>query len=67
MGLSGGVDSSTTARMLLEEGFDVRPYYMRNWDSLDEDAGSGGCEWEKEWSDVERVCREGLGGVKPEL
>ncbi|KAL8277548.1 hypothetical protein RQP46_009980 [Phenoliferia psychrophenolica] len=30
-------------------------------------SGSGGCEWEKDWSDVERVCREGLGGVKPEL
>lgn len=40
---------------------------MRNWDTLDEASGSGGCEWEKDWADVERICRESLGGVKPQL
>ena len=65
--MSGGVDSSVTARMLLEDGYDVRPYYMRNWETLDELSGSGGCEWEKDFADVERLCRDGLGGIKPEL
>lgn len=40
---------------------------MRNWETLDEVNGSGGCEWEKDWADVEQICRENLGGVKPEL
>ncbi|KAK4699755.1 hypothetical protein P7C70_g6501, partial [Phenoliferia sp. Uapishka_3] len=67
VGLSGGVDSSVSARLLVEAGFDVKPYYMRNWDTLDEVSGSGGCEWEKDWDDVQRICRESLGGVKPDL
>ena len=40
---------------------------MRNWQTLDEANGSGGCEWEKDWADVQQICRENLGGVKPEL
>lgn len=67
VGVSGGVDSSVAARLLLEQGMDVRPFFMRNWDTLDEAAGSGGCEWERDWADVERVCRESLGGIKPQL
>lgn len=55
------------ARMLLEQGYDVQPVFMRNWDTLDEASGSGGCEWERDWEAVERVCRESLGGVKPRL
>jgi len=30
---------------------------MRNWDSRDETATEIGCEWEKDWEDVQRVCR----------
>jgi tRNA-specific 2-thiouridylase len=40
---------------------------MRNWETLDELNGSGGCEWEKDWNDVQRICRENLGGIEPEL
>lgn len=66
--MSGGVDSSVATRLLLEQGYDVSPVFMRNWDTLDEEKrGSGGCEWERDWEDVRRVCREHLGGVKPEL
>lgn len=65
--LSGGVDSSVAARILLEQGFELAPVFMRNWDTLDEASGSGGCEWEKDWEDVRTICRESLGGVKPEL
>lgn len=65
--MSGGVDSSVSARLLLEQGYDVKPVFMRNWDTLDEQSGSGGCEWERDWDDVRRVCREHLGRVEPEL
>jgi tRNA U34 2-thiouridine synthase MnmA/TrmU len=63
---SGGIDSSVAARLLLES-YDITPVFMRNWDTLDEASGSGGCEWEKDWADVERLCRESLGGVQPVL
>ncbi|BGP13891.1 hypothetical protein JCM10213_002530 [Rhodosporidiobolus nylandii] len=65
--MSGGVDSSVAARLLLEQGYDVSPVFMRNWETLDEQAGSGGCEWEADFADVQRICRENLGGLKPEL
>ncbi|GAA5912432.1 hypothetical protein JCM6882_005510 [Rhodosporidiobolus microsporus] len=65
--MSGGVDSSVAARLLLEQDYDVSPVFMRNWETLDEQAGSGGCEWERDWEDVRRICRENLGGIEPEL
>jgi tRNA U34 2-thiouridine synthase MnmA/TrmU len=30
---------------------------MRNWDTRDEHATDVGCEWEKDWEDVQRVCQ----------
>ncbi|SCZ97693.1 BZ3500_MvSof-1268-A1-R1_Chr4-3g07378 [Microbotryum saponariae] len=64
---SAGIDSSVTARLLLERDYDIRPVYMRNWDTLDENQTSGGCEWEKDWEQVQVLCKESLGGVKPTL
>ena len=29
---------------------------MRNWDTRDESGTDSGCEWKKDWSDVQRVC-----------
>jgi tRNA-specific 2-thiouridylase len=30
---------------------------MRNWDTRDEYGNSDkGCEWEKDWEDVQKVC-----------
>lgn len=30
---------------------------MRNWDTRDESGTDKGCEWEKDWDDVQRVCK----------
>jgi len=31
---------------------------MRNWDTRDESGTDVGCEWEKDWEDVQRVCQK---------
>ncbi|KAF8319325.1 5-methylaminomethyl-2-thiouridylate-methyltransferase [Clavulina sp. PMI_390] len=55
--MSGGVDSSVTAALLARQDFDLRAVFMRNWDTRDEKASDTGCEWEKDWEDVQRVCK----------
>ncbi|KAF8651508.1 hypothetical protein AX16_004720 [Volvariella volvacea WC 439] len=57
VGMSGGVDSSVTARLLANQDFDLSAVFMRNWDTRDESATDKGCEWEKDWEDVRRVCK----------
>lgn len=55
--LSGGVDSSVTAALLLDADVGpVRGMFMKSWDTADED-GKRGCEWEKDWEDVRVVAR----------
>lgn len=56
--MSGGVDSSVIARLLVEKDYDLRAVFMRNWDIRDEKASDTGCEWERDWEDVQRVCRQ---------
>ncbi|KAF8884783.1 tRNA-specific 2-thiouridylase [Infundibulicybe gibba] len=55
--MSGGVDSSVTAHLLAKEDFDLSAVFMRNWDTRDETGTDKGCEWEKDWEDVQRVCK----------
>ncbi|KAF8503655.1 5-methylaminomethyl-2-thiouridylate-methyltransferase [Russula emetica] len=56
--MSGGVDSSVTAKLLAEKDYDLSAVFMRNWDTRDESSTDVGCEWEKDWEDVQRVCRK---------
>jgi len=56
--MSGGVDSSVTAKLLTEKDYDLSAVFMRNWDTRDESGTDVGCEWEKDWEDVQRVCRK---------
>ena len=51
VGMSGGVDSSVAAYLLLEQGYDVIGLYMVNW----EEDGNGCCTAEQDFEDVKRV------------
>ena len=31
---------------------------MRNWDTRDESGTDRGCEWERDWQDVQLVCKK---------
>ncbi|KAG6376402.1 tRNA-specific 2-thiouridylase [Boletus reticuloceps] len=57
--MSGGVDSSVTAKLLADPSneYDLSAVFMRNWDARDESGSDDGCEWKKDWEDVQRVCR----------
>jgi len=39
------------------QDYDLSAVFMRNWDTRDESGSDHGCEWEKDWEDVRRVCR----------
>ncbi|KDR73743.1 hypothetical protein GALMADRAFT_72401 [Galerina marginata CBS 339.88] len=56
--MSGGVDSSVAAMLLAKQDYDLSAVYMRNWDTRDESGSDKGCEWEKDWEDVQIVCRK---------
>ena len=53
VGMSGGVDSSVTALLLKEQGYDVIGVFMKNWEEKDE---NGVCTAESDWRDVRDVC-----------
>lgn len=53
VGMSGGVDSSVTALLLLEQGYRVEGLFMKNWD---EDDGSEYCTAMADLADAEKVC-----------
>lgn len=53
VGLSGGVDSSLTAALLVEQGYDVTGVYMKNWST---DIGGVECPWQEDYRDAKRVA-----------
>lgn len=53
VGMSGGVDSSVTAALLKEQGYDVTGVYMKNWS---QDLPGFQCPWREDYQDAKRVA-----------
>ncbi|GEL13041.1 tRNA (5-methylaminomethyl-2-thiouridylate)-methyltransferase [Lapidilactobacillus concavus DSM 17758] len=53
VGMSGGVDSSVTAWLLKQQGYDVIGVFMKNWDDTTD---SGFCTATEDYEDVARVA-----------
>lgn len=53
--MSGGVDSSVSALLLKQQGYDVVGVFMKNWDEKDE---NGTCTAAEDWNDVQDVCSQ---------
>ncbi len=53
LGMSGGVDSSVSAVLLREQGYDVTGIYMKNWS---QDLPGMKCPWAEDLADAKRVA-----------
>ena len=53
IGMSGGVDSSVSALLLKEQGYNVIGLFMNNWEEKDD---CGVCTATEDYEDVRRVC-----------
>ncbi len=53
VGMSGGVDSSLSAALLQEQGYDVTGVYMKNWT---QDLPGMKCPWADDLADAKRVA-----------
>ena len=51
--MSGGVDSSLTAALLKQQGYDVTGVYMKNWS---QDLPGFACPWKEDFQDAKRVA-----------
>lgn len=65
LGLSGGVDSSVAAAILIEQGYNVIGLFMRNWDSTTNNDVLGNptlddevCTQEVDYQDAEKVANK---------
>lgn len=53
VGMSGGVDSSVTAALLRQQGYQVTGVYMKNWSR---DLPGFVCPWQEDYQDAKRVA-----------
>lgn len=53
VGMSGGVDSSLAAALLLEQGYEVTGVFMKNWTR---DLPGFACGWEEDFKDAKAVA-----------
>lgn len=53
VGMSGGVDSSVSAYLLQQQGYQVEGLFMKNWD---EDDGTEYCTAKEDMADAQAVC-----------
>ncbi|HIG43538.1 MAG: tRNA 2-thiouridine(34) synthase MnmA [bacterium] len=53
VGMSGGVDSSVSAKLLLDQGYSVQGLFMKNWE---EDDGTEYCTARQDLIDAQSVC-----------
>lgn len=53
VGMSGGVDSSLAAALLMEQGYEVTGVYMKNWS---QDLPGMKCPWAEDLADAKRVA-----------
>lgn len=55
VGLSGGVDSSVAALLLIKQGYEVEALFMKNWE---EDDKNGYCTARQDLSDAQKVAEK---------
>ncbi len=55
VGMSGGVDSSVSALLLKQQGYEVIGLFMKNWEETNQD---GICNATRDYEDVARVCEQ---------
>ena len=55
VGMSGGVDSSVAAALMVEAGYDVTGIYMKNWS---QDLPGHFCPWREDYQDAKNVATQ---------
>jgi tRNA-uridine 2-sulfurtransferase len=54
--MSGGVDSSVSAALLKEQGYNVLGFFMKNWDDSTKGLKKSDCPWMQDREDAMRVA-----------
>ncbi|MGH1537248.1 MAG: tRNA 2-thiouridine(34) synthase MnmA [Gammaproteobacteria bacterium] len=55
VGMSGGVDSSVAAHLLVEQGFNVEGLFMKNWEEDDDEEY---CSASIDLADAQKICEQ---------